>query len=128
MMLEKLPSDQQDYLISRGFEIVQGLPKDQEPYPYFVLHPLRKDRPSMEYVHGQFSHANFGFHPATTDSVSLVQIIAGIVGRHKQYDGDFFTTMPGVPIKVFQEDSSWDDIGKLLRGYSDFWRLCHRCE
>ncbi len=119
-MNRKLSPEQKQYLHERGFEIIEGQPREDEPFPYVTLDKFDAEfkKPDISYNKtSSFScEITIGsvLHPLNEHEDELVEIIESAVGSDMILDGKLFYTMPGNPIKVYVINSSWNTTAQKL--------------
>ena len=117
-MQKELTSEQNQYIQERGFEVVDGRPTAQEPFPYVTLREPQAFSETSEMTYHKTQGSSIGTmgvaHPSTTSNDELVDLIESSVGGSMALDGELFQTKPGQPIKVFVIDPAWKEVADTL--------------
>lgn len=113
-----LTPQQSQYLKERGFEIVEGEPGPEEPYPYLALRGYQgwSGDPAVVYHQGEQSSSALinPAHPLEAPTDKLVGTIEHLIAASMDEDGGLFSTSPGTVIRVFVTDKSWNDVAASL--------------
>jgi len=117
-MKNELSPEQKQYLQERKFEIIEGRPSQEEPFPYVTLREPQQWIEQSEVSYRQTPSSSTGTmgvaHPSTMGEDELVELIENMVGENMSLDGKLFNTKPGTPIKVYVIDPAWKAVAQKL--------------
>jgi hypothetical protein len=114
----------ENYLNDRGFKILERSPNQTDIFPYLRLKKVRKHPLCMSEIKycssSTVSSETFkSYHPSNGHSDYLIKLIENEIIYSAEFEGNIFTTSPGIPIKIFVEDKEWLYIAqKLVEKYS----------
>jgi len=117
-MKKELTPEQVKYLKDRGFQIIEGKPLPNEPFPYVTLREPQHWLEQSEMTYHKTSSTSSGTadvsHPKTVDKGELVALIERAVAGSMGLEGKLFNTQVGKPIKIYIIDPAWKEVAEAV--------------